>query len=67
MNTLTEISICFAVVHGIMVVRTGYSSFYWASRVLFNLEALQNGMVRSLPIKRWKIMMNKERIEMSLL
>ena len=66
MSMFAGLFVCFLVVHGIFVIRTGYSSFYWLSRFMFHLEAMQNGMFRSLPhwFDWWRYMAHEERKEM---
>jgi hypothetical protein len=53
----------YCLIHFLFVVKTGYSSFYWVSRMFFHLEAMQNGMIRSIPqwLEWWRYMAHEER------
>jgi hypothetical protein len=65
MSVVAGSILSYCLIHFLFVVKTGYSSFYWASRLMFHLEALQNGMFRSIPhwFEWWRYMAHEERKE----
>lgn len=62
MDLMILLLTCFFFVHIFFLIKTRQSSFYWFSKILLVLEAVQIGGLRSLPIwyDTWKKMYSIE-------
>lgn len=62
MNIIILLLTCFTFIHVFLLLKTNQSSFYWFSKLLLALEAVQIGGLRSLPIwyATWKKMYSIE-------
>lgn len=62
MNIIILLLTCFTFIHVFLLLKTTQSSFYWFSKLLLALEAIQIGGLRSLPIwyTTWKKMYSIE-------
>jgi len=66
MSIILGILIAFLLIHIVIGLTTNYSTFYWIGKSFIEVEAIQNGMIHSVPIwiASWKRNYTRERSEL---
>jgi hypothetical protein len=66
MDIILGFIVCFSLIHIVIGLTTNYSTFYWIGKILIDVEAIQNGMIHSIPIwmESWKRNYVRERSEL---